>query len=147
MDYDPQSAVIGIPQIAPETAILREDEDALTMLERVRKFNVEWVKAGHRRGPNTNNVSATSSVKQEEWGDVGEWMWENKATYNGLSVLPYDGGSYKDAPFMEVDEETFSRKLDYVENNPIDLTLIVEEEDNTTQKDNLACSGGSCEII
>jgi ribonucleoside-triphosphate reductase len=147
MDYDPNSAVIGIPQIAPETAILREDETALQMLDRVLKFNLEWVRAGHRRGPNTNNVSATVSVKPEEWEDVGEWMWNMKKHYNGLSVLPYDGGTYKDAPFMEVDEETFQRKLDYINNNNIDLTLIVEEEDNTTQKDNLACAGGACEIM
>jgi len=67
--------------------------------------------------------------------------------YNGLSVLPFDGGTYKNAPFEEVSKEIFDKKLAYIENNPIDLTLIVEEKDNTTQKENLACSGGSCEIL
>lgn len=147
MEYDPMSAVIGIPQIAPDNAILREDEKALLMLERVLKFNIEWVRAGHRRGPNTNNVSATVSVKETEWQDVGTWMWNMKNYYNGLSVLPYDGGTYKDAPFEEVDEEVFNEKLEYILNNNIDLTKIIEEQDNTTQKDNLACSGDSCEII
>lgn len=147
MDYDPNSAVIGIPVEAPKTAITRDSETTLDLLERVKRFNIEWVKQGHRRGPNTNNVSATISVKENEWSEVGEWMWKNKKFYNGLSVLPHDGGSYKDAPFQEVDEETYQRKLDYVINNKIDLTLIIEEEDYTDQKGELACSGGGCEVL
>ena len=147
MEYDTNSAVIGIPQQAPDTAILRENEDALMMLERVKNFNLNWVQSSHRRGPNTNNVSATVSVKEDEWGAVGDWMWENRFNYNGLSVLPYDGGTYKNAPFEVVSEEEFNEKLDYIQNNKIDLTFILEEQDNTTQKDNLACSGGACEIV
>lgn len=147
MEYDPMSAVIGIPQKAPEGAILREHETAIDFLERVKKLNIDWVHKGHRRGPNTNNVSATVSVQEGEWDEVGEWMWNNRHNYNGLSVLPFDGGSYSNSPFEVVDEETFQRKLDYINNNPIDLTLIIEEVDNTTQKDNLACQGGSCEIL
>lgn len=147
MEYDPMSAVIGIPQKAPEGAILREHETAIDFLERVKRLNVEWVHPGHRRGPNTNNVSATVSVKEHEWEEVGEWMWKNRHKYNGLSVLPFDGGTYKNAPFEEVSEEVFNRKMKYIEENPIDLTLIIEEQDNTTQKDTVACAGGSCEIL
>ena len=147
MDYDPNSAVIGIPQIAPEGAILRDDETALQMLERVKALNIDWVHTGHRRGPNTNNVSATISVKEGEWDEVGEWMWENRYSFNGLSVLPFDGGSYKNAPFEEVSDEVFDRKLKYIQDNPIDLTLIYEADDNTTIGDTVACAGGSCEII
>ena len=147
MDYDPNSAVIGIPQIAPEGAILRENETALQMLERVKSLNLEWVKTGHRRGPNTNNVSATVSVKDTEWDEVGQWMWDNRYSFNGLSVLPFDGGSYKNAPFEEVSDEVFNRKLKYIQENPIDLTLIYEADDNTTIGDTVACAGGSCEII
>ena len=147
MDYDPNSAVIGIPQIAPEGAILRENETALQMLERVKSLNLEWVKTGHRRGPNTNNVSATVSVKDTEWDEVGKWMWDNRYSFNGLSVLPFDGGSYKNAPFEEVSDEVFNRKLKYIQENPIDLTLIYEADDNTTIGDTVACAGGSCEII
>lgn len=148
MDTDPFSAVIGIPQQFDESrGIFRKDETALQMLERVKRFNLEWVKTGHNRGPNTNNVSATISVNDDEWKDVGEWMWENRDTYNGLSVLPYMGGSYNDTPFQEVSEEVFQQKLEYIKNNKIDLTLIVEEIDNTSQKENLACAGGNCEIF
>lgn len=147
MDYDPMSAVIGIPQRAPKGAILREDETAIDMLERVKALNLDWVHPGHRRGPNTNNVSATVSVKEGEWDEVGDWMWENRHNYNGLSVLPFDGGTYKNAPFEIVEKEVFERKLKYIEENPIDLTLILEEVDNTSQKENLACSGDNCQIL
>jgi ribonucleoside-triphosphate reductase len=147
MEYDPMSAVIGIPQIAPEGAILREEESALDLLWRIKALNLDWVHNGHRRGPNTNNVSATISVKEKEWHDVGEWMWNNRHSFNGLSVLPFDGGTYKNAPFEEVSDEVFNRKLAYITENPIDLTLIREEQDNTTVKESVACSGGSCEII
>ena len=159
MDYDPKSAVIGIPMKAPNKAILRENENALTMLERVKKFNVEWVKQGHRRGPNTNNVSATVSIDSDkiyhteklgtmsEWGVVGAWMWDEKDVYNGLSVLPYDGGTYKDAPFQECTKEEYDEKVDYILNNPIDLTQIKEDDDNTDLAGEIACAGGSCEIV
>ncbi len=147
MDYDPKSAVIGIPQEAPEGAILRENETALKLLERVKRFNLEWVRSSHQRGPNTNNVSATISCKDEEWKDVGNWMWENKDTFNGLSVLPYDGGSYADAPFQEVTEEEYNKKMNYIKSTKIDLTKIVEEDDNTDLSGEIACAGGACETV
>lgn len=146
MDYDKNSAVIGIPQLAPKDAIIRDSETALEMLQRVTKFNIDWVKQGHRRGPNTNNVSATVSLKDNEWEEVGQWMWDNRDSYNGLSVLPYDGGTYADAPFQEVSDEVFNKKLEYIENNTIDLTLINEIQDNTNLTSELACAGGACEI-
>jgi ribonucleoside-triphosphate reductase (thioredoxin) len=144
MDYDSKSAVIGIPQKAPDTAILREDETALEMLERVKRFNLNWVRRGHRTGDNTNNVSATVYLKADEWEEVGEWMWNNRDSYNGLSVLPYDGGSYKDAPFQECTEEEYMLKLQYLDS--IDLSRIVEEDDNTDLTGEVACGGGGCEI-
>ena len=90
-------AVVSVPQKSPKGAIYRT-ESAKELLERTKKFNLEWVKQGHRKGANTNNVSATISVKSDEWEQVGEWMWKNKDTFNGLAVLPYDNGSYTQAP-------------------------------------------------
>jgi len=145
MDLDPNSAVIGVPMEANDEAIFREDETAMELLERIKDYNVNWVQAGHRRGPNTNNVSATVSLKPEDWEPVGEWMWENKHTFNGLSVLPYDGGQYKDAPFMETTEERFNELVEYIKENPIDLTKIEEFEDKTELSQELACAGGACE--
>jgi ribonucleoside-triphosphate reductase len=137
-------AVVSVPQKSPKGAIYRT-ESPMDLLERTKRFNVEWVKEGHRKGANTNNVSATISVKQDEWDQVGEWMWENKNTFNGLSVLPYDNGSYTQAPFEDITEEKFLEMEKYLNN--IDLTKVTETTDETNLQDQAACAGGACEIV
>ena len=140
-----QQGVLSIPQKAPEGSILRS-ESCFELLERVKKFNVEWVKAGHVQGDNTNNVSCTISVKDDEWDDVGNWMWTNRNTYNGISVLPYNGGSYVQAPFEDCSKETYEEMCKYV--GTIDLSQVVEVEDKTDLSGEIACSGvGGCEIV
>jgi len=137
------TAVISVPQMAPEGAITRH-ESALQLLRRVVQVAQEWVKSGHRKGQNTHNVSATISIKEAEWQDVGDWMWNNRDKYNGLSVLPADGGTYKQAPFEDCSRErheVLSRSL-----SKVDLTKIIETDDNTDLQGELACAGGACEI-
>jgi ribonucleoside-diphosphate reductase alpha chain len=117
----------------------------MDMLERVKKFNMQWVKKGHRRGANTNNVSATVSIQEGEWEKVGQWMWENKETFNGLSVLPYFGGTYTQAPFEDITKEKFDELVQHL--HSIDLSKVVEFADNTALMDQAACAGGACEIV
>ena len=140
-----QQALICIPQKAPKGSIIRDDEGALDLLERVKRFSTNWVRAGHRRGSNTNNVSATISIKNDEWESVGEWMWENKDYYNGLSVLPYSDSTYVQAPFETITKDQYYEMEKLLKE--IDLTKVTEYEDNTSQKDQAACAGGVCEII
>ena len=137
------TAVISIPQRAPEGAILRT-ESALQLLKRVKKITDEWVKPGFRKGQNTHNVSATISIKDAEWNDVGEWMWDNRDSYNGLSVLPYDGGTYTQAPFEDCSKETYEAMMQSL--IEVDLTKVIEETDNTDLTGELACAGGVCEV-
>ena len=137
-------AVISVPQHVPEGSIIRT-EDVMDMLERVKKFNIEWVKKGHRKGANTNNVSATVSIKENEWEKVGKWMWENKETFNGLSVLPYHGGSYVQAPFEDCTKEQFEEMVTHLHN--VDLSQVIEFSDDTSLGDNIACGAGGCEIV
>jgi ribonucleoside-diphosphate reductase alpha chain len=137
-------AVISVPQRAPQGSILR-NENVIDMLERVKRFNTQWVKKGHRKGANTNNVSATVSIQETEWEQVGQWMWENRNTFNGLSVLPYFGGSYTQAPFEDITEEQFNEMATHLHN--IDLSKIVEFSDDTALMDQAACAGGACEIV
>lgn len=138
-----EQAVIEIPQRAPAGAILRH-ESAAELLERVRKFNVEWVRAGHREGDNTHNVSCTISVKEHEWAEVGEWMWNNRDSFNGIAVLPYDGGTYIQAPFEDITEQEFNERSKHL--HAVDLTRVIETEDNTDLTGELACAGGNCEV-
>jgi len=119
-------------------------ESPFDLLERVKKVATEWVKSGHRNGSNTHNVSATISLKEEDWELAGEWMWTNKEHYNGLSVLPYNGGTYTQAPFEDITEEKYNEMVKHLNN--IDLSLIVEETDETDLSGELACAGGACEI-
>lgn len=142
--FSPHStAVISIPQKSPDNSILRT-ESALQLLRRVKRVTDEWVRPGFRKGQNTHNISATVSIKDAEWVDVGEWMWENRESYNGLSVLPYDGGTYTQAPFEDCSKETYEAMLSSL--TDIDLTKVVEEEDNTDLKGEVACAGGACEV-
>jgi ribonucleoside-triphosphate reductase (thioredoxin) len=137
------TAVISIPQKAPEGAMLRH-EDALDLLERVKWFNQNWVQPGHKKGQNTHNISATVSVKEGEWETVGEWMWKNREHFNGLSILPYDGGTYVQAPFEDCDKNTYKSMIKSL--SSIDLRFVVEDDDNTNLSGELACAGGACEV-
>jgi len=136
-------AVIEIPQKAPETAILRH-ESPLELLDRVSRFNREWVRTGHRDGQNSHNVSVTVSVKEDEWDLVGDWMWKNRNHFNGISVLPYMGGTYKQAPFEDIDEEQY--KVMESALTSIDLTQVQEAEDNTDLTGEIACGAAGCEV-
>lgn len=141
---NPESrAVIEVPQKAPEGAILRTESPA-DLLGRVHRFNTEWVKSGHRDGDNTHNVSCTISIKDDEWDMVGEWMWENRNDFNGISVLPYDGGTYVQAPFEDITEEEYNRLESSL--HSVDLTKVIEMEDNTDLKGEIACGAGGCEV-
>jgi ribonucleoside-triphosphate reductase (thioredoxin) len=137
------TAVIEIPQSAPKGSITRT-ESAFDLLKRVKQVATEWVKPGHRKGSNTHNVSATISLKKDEWDKAGKWMWDNRECYNGLAVLPYDGGSYTQAPFEDITEEEFNKRVKLL--NDVDLSHIIEATDETDLSGELACAGGSCEI-
>lgn len=137
-------AIITVPQEAPKAAILRT-EDVMDLLDRICKFNSEWVKSGYRNGYNTNNVSATVSIRHSDWDRIGEWMWKNKACYNGLSVLPFDNGSYSQAPFEDIQEEDFKRLVKSL--TEIDLSNVIEPDDTTDLHAEVACSGGACSIV
>jgi len=136
-------AVISFPQKAPKGAIIRT-ESALHLLERVRKFNLEWVHNGYRGGANQHNVSCTISLKDDEWEPVGDWMWKNRDNYNGISVLPYDGGTYVQPPFEDCTKEVYDELMTHM--HGIDLTQVIEIDDNTNLTESLACGAGGCAI-
>ena len=137
------TAVIGVPQKAPDHAILRT-ESPLQLLERVKWFSQNWIKPGHRNGMNSHNISATVSIREHEWDAVGTWMWENREFFNGLSVLPYDGGTYIQAPFEDITKEKYDQLMTTL--HDVDLSKVIELDDNTDLTGELACAGGACEI-
>ncbi len=137
-------AVITIPVKAPDNAITRM-EHSIDFLERIKYLYENWVLGGHKQGNNTHNVSATVSIRDHEWRTVSNWMWKNREGFNGLSFLPYDNGTYVQAPFEDCTIVDYKDLLGQVRN--INLTEIVEEQDETDLQGAIACAGGSCEIF
>jgi ribonucleoside-diphosphate reductase alpha chain len=136
-------SVISVPQKAPNGAITRY-ESTLDLLERVKLISKDWVKQGHTKGNNTHNVSCTVSVRDDEWKIIGEWMWANKDYYNGLSVLPYHGGTYKQTPFEDCTKEVYEQMLKSLKD--VDLSKVIEIQDNTNFGESVACGPAGCEI-
>ena len=138
------TSVLEVPQKAPTGAILRT-ESAMDLLDRIKKVYSEWILPGHRSGLNTHNVSATISIKDGEWDEVGLWMWDNRNFYNGLSVLNFDDHTYVQAPFEDCTEEVYEEMMSHL--TKIDLTNVVEMEDDTALRESVACGGGQCEVV
>lgn len=137
-------AFIKIPIAAPEGAVIAPKESALDLLNRIKFVSETWIKPGHFRGDNTHNVSATVYIKDGEWEDVGEWMWKNRDCYNGLAVLPFDGGTYIQAPHESITKEEYDKLV--IKLKKIDLSKIIEKNDNTNLSGEIACAGGGCEL-
>lgn len=143
--FDPKNtAIIKVPQKAPDNSVIRT-ETALNLLERVKEISNKWIHTGYRKGYNNNNVSCTISVRDNEWDDVKNWMWDNRKMYNGIAVLPHSDHVYKQPPFESCTKEEYEQALDLLKN--IDLSKVIEIQDNTTQSSEVACGGGACEII
>jgi ribonucleoside-diphosphate reductase alpha chain len=117
----------------------------MDLLERIKTINKNWIKPGHRKGTNMHNVSATVTIKQNEWTEVGEWLYDNKEYFTALSFLPEDLGTYKQAPFETITEEQFNEAVKSL--NQVDLSKVIEMSDNTALMDQVACASGACEIV
>jgi ribonucleoside-triphosphate reductase len=137
------TAVIGVPQKAPEGSILRT-ESPLQLLERVKWFSQNWIKPGHRNGMNSHNISATVSIRENEWPAVGQWLWENRDSYNGVSVLPFSDHTYIQSPFEDITEEKYHQLMETLKD--VDLSKIVELNDETNLAGEIACGASGCEI-
>lgn len=142
--FNSTGVVVSIPQESPDNSILREQETALSLLDRALVYNKNWVKPGHIDGDNSHNVSVTISVKEDEWDELREAMWKHRKSYTGISLLPYDGGTYQQAPFEECTKEKYEELAKLVKE--IDLTKVIENEDKTERIEQLACAGGVCEL-
>ena len=92
-----------------------------------------------------HNVSATVTIKQDEWDKVGDWLFENKEYFTALSFLPEDLGTYKQAPFETISKQEFDEAVKSL--HEVDLSRVVELSDNTALMDQAACAGGACEIV
>lgn len=142
--FSSTGVVVSIPQESPSGAITRYQESADTLMERALFYRKNWIEPAHRSGSNKHNVSVTISVKENEWDNLKARMWKTREDYSGISLLPFDGGSYTQAPFEDCSKETYEKMSQLVKE--IDLRHVKEEADNTNRVEQLACAGGNCEI-
>lgn len=142
--FSASGVVVTIPQESPEKAIIRSKETAESLFNRTVFYHDNWIKPGHVTGKNTHNVSVTISYKPEEVDTLFNLLWNHRDNYTGISLLPYDNGTYKQAPFESCDKETFEKFNSMVKS--IDLTQVFEESDGTSRAQVIACAGGACEV-
>ena len=133
----PDSTVVfSFPMKAPEGARLRDDLTALQHLDLWLMYQRHWCE---------HKPSVTISIKDDEWMDVGAWVWRHFDEVSGVSFLPWDGGSYRQAPYEECSEETYKELLSKMPAH-IDWNLLSEQDDNVEGAQTLACVAGHCEI-
>lgn len=139
-----RDACIVIPIKSPDGSITRH-ESPLDLLNRVKYIFDNWIKTGHRKGSNYNNVSTTVSIRDSEWGSVGNWMWQNRDKFTAISVLPFDNGTYKQAPFEDLTKTQYEKMLKHL--TEVDLSNIIETENGTSLNETIACGGNACELV
>ena len=131
--------VIYFPMKSPVESVMRDAKSAIEQLEIWKTYQLYWCE---------HKPSITVYVKEEEWLQVGAWVYENFDVMSGVSFLPHSDHSYKQAPYQEVDKKTYQEWLTKTPRNInwMDLTKY-EKEDTTTSSKELACTAGAYEIV
>jgi hypothetical protein len=140
--FNPSNAVISIP-MQSKGSISRNKETAIELLERVKFITENWIKGSHRSGVNRHNVSVTVTYRPEEVVKVGDWMWANRHTYSGLSMLPHSDHCYTQSPFEEITEEQYKELMKILP--VVDFSKINYKAQEDDRLGEAACAGGNCE--
>ena len=133
------TTVFSFPQASPKAAVVREDSNAVEQLKTWLMYQRHWCE---------HKPSVTINVKDDEWMDVGAFVYRNFSEMSGVSFLPYDGGTYQQAPYQECDEKTYLDALEIMPDS-LDWSELsqYEQEDNTVSMQTMACSGDTCELV
>ena len=132
--YD--TTIFSFPMKAPDNCITRDDLDSFTHLKLWLLYQRHWCE---------HKPSVTVYVKEKDWPSVGAWVWEHFDEISGISFLPWDGGSYKQAPYEEIGKEEYE-KLKLAMPKEVDWETFLEYTDNVEGAQQLACVAGVCEI-
>ena len=134
--FRPEStAVFSFPMKAPDGAVCRTDKTAIEQLELWLIYQRHWCE---------HKPSVTISVKDNEWVEVGAWVYKHFDEMSGVSFLPFSDHTYQQAPYEDITEDVYNElNINY----NIDWSDFTEESDNTEGTQTLACTGNSCEIM
>ncbi len=130
------TTIFSFPMKAPDGCVTRDELDSFTHLKLWLTYQRHWCE---------HKPSVTVYVKEEDWPSVGAWVWEHFDEISGISFLPWDGGTYKQAPYEEIDKETYEQLVTSMPKS-IDWEAFVEYDDNVEGAQQLACTSGNCEI-
>ena len=134
------TTVFSFAMKSPQGAVTRTQMTAIEQLELWKTYAIHWCE---------HKPSVTISVKEEEWMEVGAWVYENFDVASGVSFLPHSDHTYQQAPYQDINADEYNEwKLHYGEVN-IDWDKLTEfeKEDNTTGSRELACTAGVCEVV
>ena len=131
-----QTVVFTFPKKAPQGAMLRKDLTAMQHLKLWLAYQRHWCE---------HKPSVTISVNEHEWPEVGAWVWKHFDEMSGVSFLPYDGGSYRQAPYEDCTKEQYEALLATTPSS-INWNSLIEVDDNVEGVQMLACTAGVCEI-
>tara|TARA_R100000808_G_C2054743_1_gene88750 strand:- start:10 stop:456 length:447 start_codon:yes stop_codon:yes gene_type:complete len=132
------NVVFSFPMQSPEKSVLRDEMEALIQLETWQMYAKHWCE---------HKPSITVSVKEDEWIDVGSWVYQNFDSISGISFLPHSDHIYQQAPYEECDEQTYIELVSKIPMITWGELSDYEKEDYTTSSQELACTGNACEVI
>lgn len=134
------TSVFYFPVASPDGAVTRDDQTAIEALNLWKHLQDNWCE---------HKPSATINVKEDEWMEVASWVYKNFDDLSGVSFLPHDGGTYKQAPYQELTKEEYDKWIEEHPTPEIDFSDLrfYETEDSTTGSQELACTGGACEVV
>jgi len=130
------TTIFSFPMKLPDTSITRESVSAIDHLELWLKYQRHWCE---------HKPSVTINVTESEWPRVGAWVYDHFDEMSGVSFLPYDGGSYRQAPYETISKEEYDEMIKKIPTT-VDWDALVEVDDNVEGAQTLACSAGNCEI-
>jgi ribonucleoside-triphosphate reductase len=147
--FNNNDMIMQVPIKLYDTTLLRSQETAVQCLERVKALYDSWIVPGHIEGPNTHNISLTINYHEHEKESIKRWMLENRDSYYGISLIPYDGGDYKYLPYSQPPHPEVFEVLEKAFNliaEDYRFEDIKERKDNTDFKGEVACAGGACSL-
>lgn len=147
--FNSNDMIMQVPIKLYDTTLLRSQETAVQCLERVKGLYDNWIMPGHVEGPNTHNISLTINYHEHEKDAIRRWMLDNRDSYYGISLIPYDGGDYKYLPYSQPPHPEVFEILDKafaLITEDFRFEDIRERKDNTDFKGEVACAGGACSL-
>lgn len=145
-EFQPSLNCIALPIQMP--GIVASKESCIKQLERAKYIQENWIKPGHDRGPNMHNVSLTCYYRgEQDQKDLDVWMWNNRDSYAGISLLPLDENTYIQAPYEAITQERYEELLGKVLSCELDLSEVQYEQKHDLRAQTSGCEGDKCSIL